>query len=548
MNKSKLSLIGKLLKIVSPLFLIMLNTIIMGVIGFICSTGIPVLGGVGLLIYLGEIQNITYSQVFGIAVAFAVLRGILRYAEQYSGHYIAFRVLAIIRDRIFTVLRKLAPAKLEGKDKGNLITLITTDIELLEVFFAHTIAPVCIAFFMAIITLSIVGHYSIVAMIILLAGYLATSIFIPRLITRLGEESGKKFRGDFANLTSYVLESLKGIRESMQYDNTKERIDKMQDMTAKLEGTNEELKKYEELTRALSDLTVIATGVIIFLYTAHQSHTNGASLESVIIPTTLALSSFGPFIALSNLSNNLLQTLSSGQRVIALLEEEPQVEEIYDKKDALYDDVKMQNVDFSYEEKSIFKDMSMDFNKNKIYGILGRSGCGKSTMLKLIMRFWDVNSGSVKIGDEDVRNINTKSLRNIQSYVTQETMLFQGSIAENIKIAKNYATDEEVIEAAKKASIHEFIDKLPEKYDTPIGEAMNQLSAGEKQRISMARAFLHGAPILLLDEPTSNLDSLNEAVILKTIKKESQDKTVIVVSHRKSTLSITKDILKFGTQ
>ena len=548
MNKSKLSLIGKLLKIVSPLFLIMLNTIIMGVIGFICSTGIPVLGGVGLLIYLGEIQNITYSQVFGIAVAFAVLRGILRYAEQYSGHYIAFRVLAIIRDRIFTALRKLAPAKLEGKDKGNLITLITTDIELLEVFFAHTIAPVCIAFFMAIITLSIVGHYSIVAMIILLAGYLATSIFIPRLITRLGEESGKKFRGDFANLTSYVLESLKGIRESMQYDNTKERIDKMQDMTAKLEGTNEELKKYEELTRALSDLTVIATGVIIFLYTAHQSHTNGASLESVIIPTTLALSSFGPFIALSNLSNNLLQTLSSGQRVIALLEEEPQVEEIYTGKDAVYEDVKLENVDFSYEEKSIFKDMSMDFNKNKIYGILGRSGCGKSTMLKLIMRFWDVNSGSVKIGDEDVRNINTKSLRNIQSYVTQETMLFQGSIAENIKIAKNYATDEEVIEAAKKASIHEFIDKLPEKYDTPIGEAMNQLSAGEKQRISMARAFLHGAPILLLDEPTSNLDSLNEAVILKTIKKESQDKTVIVVSHRKSTLSITKDILKFGTQ
>lgn len=548
MNKSKLSLIGKLLKIVSPLFLIMLNTIIMGVIGFICSTGIPVLGGVGLLIYLGEIQNITYSQVFGIAVAFAVLRGILRYAEQYSGHYIAFRVLAIIRDRIFTVLRKLAPAKLEGKDKGNLITLITTDIELLEVFFAHTIAPVCIAFFMAIITLSIVGHYSIVAMIMLLAGYLATSIVIPRLITKLGEESGKKFRGDFANLTSYVLESLKGIRESMQYDNTKERIDKMQDMTAKLESTNEELKKYEELTRALSDLTVIATGVIIFLYTAHQSHTNGASLESVIIPTTLALSSFGPFIALSNLSNNLLQTFSSGQRVIALLEEEPQVEEIYTGKDAVYEDVKLENVDFSYEKKSIFKDMSMDFNKNKIYGILGRSGCGKSTMLKLIMRFWDVNSGSVKVGDEDVRNINTKSLRNIQSYVTQETMLFQGSIAENIKIAKNDATDEEVIEAAKKASIHEFIDKLPEKYDTPIGEAMNQLSAGEKQRISMARAFLHGAPILLLDEPTSNLDSLNEAVILKTIKKESQDKTVIVVSHRKSTLSITKDIFKFGTQ
>ena len=547
MSKSKISLIGKLLKIVSPLFPIMIITIVMGVIGFICSTGIPVLGGVGLLVYLREITNITYSQIFFIAIALAVLRGILRYAEQYSGHYIAFRVLAIIRDRIFTVLRKLAPAKLEGKDKGNLITLITTDIELLEVFFAHTIAPVCIAFFMAIITLSIVAHYSFIAMLVLLAGYLATSIFIPRLITKLGEDSGKKFRADFANLTSYVLESLKGIRESMQYDNTKERIDNMQDMTAKLESTNEELKKYEELTKALSDLTVIATGVIIFLYTAHLSQTNGASLESVIIPTTLALSSFGPFIALSNLSNNLLQTFSSGQRVLALLEESPQVEEVFDGKVASYQDVRMENVDFSYEKKTIFEGLSMDFKKNKIVGILGKSGCGKSTMLKLIMRFWDVNAGNVKIGDDDVRNINTKSIRNLQSYVTQETMLFQGSIAENIKIAKHDATEQEVIEAAKKASIHEFIDKLPQKYDTPIGEAVNQLSAGEKQRISMARAFLHGAPILLLDEPTSNLDSLNEAVILKTIKKESQDKTVIVVSHRKSTLSITKDIYRFGT-
>ena len=384
-------------------------------------------------------------------------------------------------------------------------------------------------------------------MLVLLVGYLATSIFIPRLITKLGEDSGKKFRADFANLTSYVLESLKGIRESMQYDNTKERIENMQDMTAKLESTNEELKKYEELTKALSDLAVIATGVIIFLYTSHLSQTSGGSLEMVIIPTTLALSSFGPFIALSNLSNNLLQTFSSGYRVIALLEEEPQVEEVFDGKNASYEDVKMENVDFSYEKKTIFEGLSMDFKKNKIVGILGKSGCGKSTMLKLIMRFWDVNSGKVKIGDEDVRNINTKSLRNLQSYVTQETMLFQGSIAENIRIAKHDATDQEVIEAAKKASIHEFIDKLPEKYDTPIGEAVNQLSAGEKQRISMARAFLHGAPILLLDEPTSNLDSLNEAVILKTIKKESQDKTVIVVSHRKSTLSITKDIYRFGT-
>ena len=544
MNKSKLSLISDLLKIVKPLFPIMIITIVMGVIGFICSIGIPVLGGIALLIYMGELTKITYNHIFYAVIILAVLRGVLRYAEQYSGHYIAFRVLAIIRDKIYTVLRRLSPAKLEGRDKGDLIALITTDIELLEVFFAHTIAPVCIAFFMGLIILFIMYQYSVVAMFILLIAYLTTSIFIPRLITRLGEEKGKKFRSDFAVLSSYVLESLKGLRESMQYGNTKERMDTMQNMTEKLEDTNRELKEYEELTKALSDLTVIVTGITIFLYTMFVREVTNAPFEMVVIPTVLSLSSFGPFIALSNLSNNLLQTLSSGRRVLGLLEEEPQVEENISENIAKYEDINIDDVDFAYDSKQIFKNANMNFEKNKIIGILGKSGSGKSTMLKLIMRFWDVNKGKINIGNEDIKELNTKSLRNIQSYVTQETILFQGTIAENIRIARENASMEEIIEASKKASIHEFIDKLPDKYDTPIGEAINQLSAGEKQRISMARAFLHDAPVLLLDEPTSNLDSLNEAVILKTIKQESLNKTVILVSHRKSTLAIAEKVYK----
>lgn len=544
MNKSKLSLISDLLKIVKPLFPIMIITIVMGVIGFICSIGIPVLGGIALLIYMGELTKITYNHIFYAVIILAVLRGVLRYAEQYSGHYIAFRVLAIIRDKIYTVLRRLSPAKLEGRDKGDLIALITTDIELLEVFFAHTIAPVCIAFFMGLIILFIMYQYSVVAMFILLIAYLTTSIFIPRLITRLGEEKGKKFRSDFATLSSYVLESLKGLRESMQYGNTKERMDTMQNMTEKLEDTNRELKEYEELTKALSDLTVIVTGITIFLYTMFVREVTNAPFEMVVIPTVLSLSSFGPFIALSNLSNNLLQTLSSGRRVLGLLEEEPQVEENISENIAKYEDINIDDVDFAYDSKQIFKNANMNFEKNKIIGILGKSGSGKSTMLKLIMRFWDVNKGKINIGEENIKELNTKSLRNIQSYVTQETVLFQGTIEENIRIARENAPIEEIIEASKKASIHEFIDKLPDKYDTPIGEAINQLSAGEKQRISMARAFLHDAPILLLDEPTSNLDSLNEAVILKTIKQESRNKTVILVSHRKSTLAIAEKIYK----
>ena len=527
MNKrSNFSLVMNLLGIAKPLAPVLIITVVLGVIGFLVSIAITFLGGIGLLMFLDEIPQ-NYKAVFIGVILLAVSRGALRYGEQYTGHYLAFRVLAIIRDRIYTALRRLSPAKLEGKDKGNLIAIITTDIELLEVFFAHTIAPVCIAFITSAIILATVWQYNHESALIILIGYIITAIVIPKLITKLGEKDGKEFRAGFGELSSYVMESLKGIRESMQYDATAKRMQGMEKLTENIEGTNERLKKYEELTKALCDLTIISVGVAVFFYTMSIYVKGVGNLSSVIIPTILALSSFGPVVTLSNLSNNLLQTFSSGHRVLDLLEEEPQVQENETGTIAKYSDITVKNIDFAYDNKQIFKN---------------KSGSGKSTLLKLIMRFWDVNNGQIYIENANVKDIQTRSLRDIQGYVTQETMLFKGTIADNIKIAKENATIEEVIEAAKKASIHEFIEDLPEKYDTQIDEAINSLSAGEKQRISMARAFLHDAPILLLDEPTSNLDSLNEAVILKTIQKESKNKTVILVSHRKSTLAVADNI------
>lgn len=543
-NRSKFSLILSLLKMARPLVGVLLITVTAGVLGFLASIGISYLAGLGLLIYLGELEE-SYSKIFYLAITFAVLRGILRYFEQYSGHYLAFKVLAMIRDKVFTALRKLAPAKLECKEKGNLIAIITSDIELLEVFFAHTIAPVLIALITGLIVLSFAYYYSPISSLIIFVGYLFVAFFIPKYITRLGEKDGEEFRKGFGKLSSFVMESLKGIRESMQFSSCKERMEGLERLTEKTEAINKRLKYYEELTKALCDLVIMLTALLVFFVNLYLYDKDQARLSAIIMPLILSLSSFGPLIAISNLSNNLLQTFSSGHRVLDLLEEKPIVEENIDGQDLTYGNIDIDKLNFSYGQKKILDDINMKIDKNKVYGILGQSGCGKSTLLKLIMRFWKADSGRIKIGDKDIEEVKTKDLRSLESYVTQETFLFKGTIAENISIAKEGASMDEIIGAAKKASIHDFISKLPDGYQTQIGEISSSLSAGEKQRLSMARAFLHGGPIMLLDEPTSNLDSLNEAVILKSIREESVGKTVILVSHRKSTLGVSDRIYSF---
>lgn len=543
MNRNGLKVMYKLIGLVLPLVHVMIAAITMGVIGFLTAIFIIVLGGVGLLNILGFATALSLKQVIIGIVICAVLRGILRYAEQGSNHYIAFKLLALIRHKVFIKLRKLAPAKLEGKDKGNLISIITTDTELLEVFYAHTISPIIIAFITSVIMTIFIGSYNIFLGAIALVAYFIVGVIIPVWSSNQGDETGQQYRDELGDLNSYFLSSIRGINDIIQYGVGKERLDEINRRTDELETKQKFLLKQEGSNRAVTDTAILLCSMVMLFAGCILYNKGQVDFTQVIIPLIALMSSFGPVVAISNLSNNLFHTIAAGNRVLDLLEEEPAVEEVNGNDVTEFADMKLKNVSFSYDEEVILEDFNMDIKQNKIIGIYGKSGCGKSTLLKLLMRFWEVDNGSITIGGKNINEINTSDLRKMQSFVTQDTYLFNDTIANNIGIAKENATMEEIIAAAKKASIHDFIMSLPNGYDSKVGELGGNLSGGEKQRIGIARAFLHDAPMILLDEPTSNLDSLNEGIILKSLMESKENKTIIIVSHRKSTMNIADVVL-----
>ena len=543
MNRNGLKVMYKLIGLVLPLVHVMIAAITMGVIGFLTAIFIIVLGGVGLLNILGFATALSLKQVIIGIVICAVLRGILRYAEQGSNHYIAFKLLALIRHKVFIKLRKLAPAKLEGKDKGNLISIITTDTELLEVFYAHTISPIIIAFITSVIMTIFIGSYNIFLGAIALVAYFIVGVIIPVWSSNQGDETGQQYRDELGDLNSYFLSSIRGINDIIQYGVGKERLDEINRRTDELETKQKFLLKQEGSNRAVTDTAILLCSMVMLFAGCILYNKGQVDFTQVIIPLIALMSSFGPVVAISNLSNNLFHTIAAGNRVLDLLEEEPAVEEVKGNDVTEFADMKLKNVSFSYDEEVILEDFNMDLKQNKIIGIYGKSGCGKSTLLKLLMRFWEVNNGAITIGGKNINEINTSDLRKMQSFVTQDTYLFNDTIANNIGIAKENATMEEIRAAAKKASIHDFIMSLPNGYDSKVGELGGNLSGGEKQRIGIARAFLHDAPMILLDEPTSNLDSLNEGIILKSLMESKENKTIIIVSHRKSTMNIADVVL-----
>lgn len=536
-------IMGELTGLVKPLLPVMCLAIIQGVLGYLCAIFLTIFAGYGILSGMAKLKvegllSFAPGVLAAILVSLAVLRGVLHYGEQYCNHYIALKLLAIIRHKVFAVLRKLCPAKLEGRDKGNLISIITSDIELLEVFYAHTISPVAIAVVTSLVMIGFIGAQYPPAGIIALLGYLTVGAVIPLWNGKKGAAQGMEFRNAFGELNSFILDSLRGLDESIQYGKGKERMEQMDERSQKLGQLQKKLNRFEANQGALTNLVILifSFGMLFFMLWNFQN--GNVSHDRVLIATIAMMGSFGPVVALSNLSNNLNQTLASGERVLSLLEEEPQVEEVSGKEETVFKGAAARQVCFAYENEEILNDYSIDIPKGKIVGICGASGSGKSTLLKLLMRFWDADRGSVLISGKEIGEINTVDLRNMESYVTQETYLFHDSIANNISIGKLDASREEIMEAAKKASIHEFIMTLPQGYDTRVGELGDTLSSGEKQRIGIARAFLHDAPFLLLDEPTSNLDSLNEGIILKSLKESCKDTTVVMVSHRKSTMNL----------
>lgn len=530
---------GKMIGLVKPLAHIMTAAVLLGTLGYLCAIFLTITAGHGVLLAMKG-QRVTKYLI--ILVVLAVMRGILHYAEQYCNHFIAFKLLAIIRHQVFAVLRKLCPAKLDGREKGNLISIITTDIELLEVFYAHTISPIMIAILTSLIMVVFIGKFHVYAGIFAVCSYLLVGCVIPLWNGSKGGQKGMEFRSGFGNLNSFVLESLRGIDETIQYGQGKKRKAQISEKSIELGKMQKDLNCMEAMQRAVTDLVILCCSFGMFFLMYHLYQAGNVTFDAMLLATIAMMGSFGPVTALSSLSNNLNQTLASGERVLSLLEEEPMVEESEGEADISFEGASVEDVTFAYDEEVILKDCNINMKQGKVIGICGKSGCGKSTLLKLLMRFWDVNKGNIKISEENVKEIPTKTLRNTQSYVTQETELFHDSIANNIAIGKPGAAREEIIKAAQKASIHDMIMSLPNGYDTEVGELGDTLSGGEKQRIGIARAFLHDSPMLLLDEPTSNLDSLNEGIILKSLKEESKGRTVVLVSHRESTMGIADDV------
>lgn len=546
LRRSGARIMASLILLLGSLSYIMILAVINGSVGFICAMGVTLLGAVGVAKALGETIALSYGLIIGLAISCGVLRGLLRYLEQYSNHYIAFRLLAVLRDKIFGALRVLCPAKLESKQKGSIIAMITSDIETLEVFYAHTISPICIAVIVSTCVFLFVGFVSswYLALIALL-GFITIGIIVPIISSGKLKASGVKYRAEFASFNAYFLDSIKGIKDIVLNNAGKEREKEVNDRSDILLRETKAMKHditkasaATELCVSLFIITTLAVGIALVA-------TDMLSVGRMVIGVVAVFGSFGPVIAISALPGNLTQTFASGDRVLNLLAEEPAVKPVENGKKIAYDNLKVTDLSFSYDgETEVLTNIGMHAEKGEIIGIVGESGCGKSTFLKLLLRFWQKSHGKIEYNGVDVDNLDGDSLLDNVTMVSQVTYLFDETIEDNLRIAKPDATQEEIEAACKLASIHDFILTLPDGYQTKVGALGDNLSAGEKQRIGLARAFLRGSELILLDEPTSNVDSINEGIILKALKKQKNKKSIILVSHRESTMAIADRIYR----
>lgn len=542
-KQNKALVLLRMLKLVKPLSGFMILAVLFGTLGFLTAEFIPILGGEAILIGLGQKTKLALNMLVPLLLSFALLRAIFRLLEQRTNHYIAFTLLAIIRDRVFKALRRLCPAKLEGRDKGDLISLITSDVELLEVFYAHTISPICIAVCSETIMCLFIGSFHPVLGVVALISFILVGVVLPMIVSKRSGTTGDELRAQAGELSAHMLENIRGIDDTLQYSFGERRLMEIGDKTRDLSKRQGVLSKLTGTNMAIANMLILISDIAMLLVCGWLYESGKVGFDGFLIPMIALMSSFGPVTALAALGTTLQSTVASGARVLAIIDEEPETEDITGKAHVDFTGAEAKEVSFAYAGENVLNNVSLQIPRGKITGIVGKSGCGKSTLLKLLMRFWNVGKGEISVSGRNIDEINTDNLRDMESYMTQETRLFKDTIANNIRIGKLDASDEEVIEACKKASIHDFIMTLPQGYETEVGELGSTLSGGERQRIGLARAFLHNAPFMLLDEPTSNLDSLNEAVILKSLRKEAKEKTVLLVSHRESTMRIADEIL-----
>lgn len=546
LRRSGAKIMANLILLLGSFAYIMILAVINGSLGFISAMGVTVFGAMGIAKALGESIAMSYGLIIGLSIGCGVLRGILRYFEQYSNHYIAFKLLEVIRDKIFAALRRLCPAKLESKEKGSIIAMLTSDIETLEVFYAHTISPICIAVIVSVSVLIFVGRVTswYLALVAFIA-YLVIGIVIPIISSGKLKASGVKYRAEFASFNAYFLDSIKGVKDIVLNnagEHRKKEVNNRSDIllteTKKMKHNTTKVTAFTELVVSISIIATLAVGIALVA-------NDMLSVGYMIVGVVTIFSSFGPVIAISALPGNLTQTLASGDRVLNLLAEEPVVKPVYNGETFDFENLNVGNLSFSYDgQTEILRDMKMHAEKGEIIGIVGESGCGKSTFLKLLLRFWQKSEGSIAYNGIDIDHIDGDNLLENVTMVSQTTYLFDDTIEDNLRIAKQDATQEELEKACKMASVHDFIMTLPEGYKTPVGTLGDNLSAGEKQRIGLARAFLKGSQLILLDEPTSNVDSINEGIILKALKEQKHKKSIILVSHRESTMAIADRVYR----
>lgn len=546
LRRSGAKIMASLILLFGSLAYIMILAVINGSVGFICAMGVTLMGAVGVAKALGEAIALPYGMIIALAIGCGVLRGLLRYLEQYSNHYIAFRLLAVLRDKIFAALRVLCPAKLESKQKGSIIAMITSDIETLEVFYAHTISPICIAVIVSACVVFFVGSVSSWWLaLIALVGFIAVGIIVPIISSGKLKASGVRYRAEFASFNAYFLDSIKGVKDIVLNNAGKERekevnvrSDVLLRETKKMKHDTTKASATTELCVSLFIIATLSVGIALVA-------SNMLAVGRMIIGVVAVFGSFGPVIAISALPGNLTQTFASGDRVLNLLIEEPAVTPVQNGKNIDFESLTVKDLSFSYDgHTQVLKDICMHAEKGEIIGIVGESGCGKSTFLKLLLRFWQKDKGEINYNGTDIDSINTDSLLDNVTMVSQVTYLFDETIEDNLRIAKPDATLEEIETACKMASVHDFIFTLPDGYKTRVGALGDNLSAGEKQRIGLARAFLRGSKLILLDEPTSNVDSINEGIILKALKEQKNKKSIILVSHRESTMAIADRIYR----
>lgn len=546
LRRSGATIMASLILLLGSLSYVMILAVINGSIGFLAAMGVTIFGALGIAKALGETIVLSYGWIIGLAVLCGVIRGLLRYLEQYSNHYIAFKLLAVLRDKIFAALRVLCPAKLESKQKGSIIAMITSDIETLEVFYAHTISPICIATLVSTAVLVFVGliaswYLALVALI----GYLLIGIVVPLLSSKKLKESGVRYRSEFADFNAYFLDSIKGIKDIVLNNAEQKREEAVDHRSDLLLKETKKMKQDIAKASAKTELLVTSFVVLALIVGILLVRFEVVSLGWMLVGVVAIFGSFGPVLAVSALPGNLTQTFASGDRILNLLNEQPVVSEVKNGKEINYETLDVTDLSFAYEKNiPVLKEIQIHAQKGEIIGIVGESGCGKSTFLKLLLRFWEKDSGMIAYNGMDVDDITTSNLLDNVTMVSQSTYLFDESIEDNLKVAKPNATQEELEKACKMASVHDFIMTLPDGYQTQVGAMGDRLSAGQKQRIGLARAFLKGSELILLDEPTSNVDSINEGMILKSLAEQKRKKSIILVSHRESTMAIADRIYR----